>query len=1257
MAKNDNASGSGGSGTGANLNIKGTSGNDSLIGGDGNDKIDGKDGDDSILGGDGKDNIKGGSGNDTLDGGAGNDKIDGGKGDDVLLGGDGKDNIKGGSGDDTVDGGAGDDKIDGGKGDDVLLGGDGKDHLKGGSGDDTVDGGAGDDKIDGGKGNDTISGGEGDDRISGGQGDDVIGGNAGDDDIKAGAGNDTVNGGDGNDKIKGGAGDDIIDGGAGDDLIFGDGSGASASASGSGGLVPTYNDTLRGGAGNDVVVGGVGNDTVLGGDGNDTLYGDAMPGSGSGKGSGSHGSHGSHGSASGVELSFNDYLDGGAGNDELFAGRGDDVAGYGAGENTGATDIYDGGSGIDQLQLNFSLQEWLDLNPGLQDDLDAYLDFLAATTDPTSGEADGTAFQFNVFDLSASGFESVATFVDGVEVDAIDDVVTAVDDALVVNEDDGDSAFAGSVFDNDSAPDIVRSITLLSSPAAGILTFSENAAGRPDGSFSFDPDGQFEWLAADESTTVSFDYEVEDSDGDIDQATVTITIIGSNDAPTVTAAVASGAVTEVADNVTGENATTHTQDGTIDFADLDDSDVHTVVVSGGGRGIFNAILVNDSTTDNVGQVAWDFAIDDEDIDDLAAGQVLSQTYDVTIDDGNDGAVTQTITVTITGSNDGPTVTAAVASGAVTELTDSDADENAISHTQNGTIDFADVDDIDTHTVSVSGGGRGIFSASITNDSTTDNVGQVAWDFAIDDADIDDLAEGQVLSQSYDVTIEDGQGGAATQTVTVTITGTNDAPVAMDDIGFSTLEDTPLSISSADLLSNDSDVDLVAGESLSLTAVSNATGGTVGLNAITGEVTFTPDENYSGPASFEYTVSDGLGLTDTATVSLNVEAVADAPMVTVPGDDDSGNGGEWRDEQLVNTNTSLQQIHSEVATLNDGGHVVVWMSNSPVGPNEGEFGTSYNYYRVFGQRYDADGNSLGGEFQVNTYTTDDQAYPSVAALADGGFAVSWSSTYQDGSDYGIFGQRYDSSGDAAGGEFQINTHTSQGQYVSTMSGLADGGFVVIWNSDGQDSSSYGIFGQRYDANGNPTGSEFRANTYTSGIQFNESYVTENVAGLADGGFVVIWHDENGRDSSGYAMFGQRFDANGDADGAEFQINTYSNDDQRRGSVDALKDGGFVVSWTSAGQDGSGLGIFAQRYDADGDAVGDEFQVNTATDSDQNHNGVTGLADGGFVITWSSANVDGSDDFGGVGDFGPAHDRHVARNFRLGIHGDMEPAFPR
>ena len=135
--------------------------------------------------------------------------------------------------------------------------------------------------------------------------------------------------------------------------------------------------------------------------------------------------------------------------------------------------------------------------------------------------------------------------------------------------------------------------------------------------------------------------------------------------------------------------------------------------------------------------------------------------------------------------------------------------------------------------------------------------------------------------SFDYDVNDGTE-TTTASVNLTIGAENDAPVATDDAG-TTNEDTVKVFTVAELLANDSDVD---GGPLSITGVSNASNGSVIFNSTDQTITFTPDADYHGPASFDYTLSDG-SATDTGTVNLTIDPINDAPVAN----DDIANGTE------------------------------------------------------------------------------------------------------------------------------------------------------------------------------------------------------------------------------------------------------------------------------------------------------------------------------------------------------------------------------
>jgi len=163
------------------------------------------------------------------------------------------------------------------------------------------------------------------------------------------------------------------------------------------------------------------------------------------------------------------------------------------------------------------------------------------------------------------------------------------------------------------------------------------------------------------------------------------------------------------------------------------------------------------------------------------------TITVTADDSNGGTpASDTFDIVIANTNDDPVIADPIifegtvdTLGTVTELADGAPGENATLLSDTGILPFTDVDLTDAHTVGVVEndiGYRGTLSALITDAATGDGNGAITWTFEVQDSALDDLAAGEELIQTYEVTVDDGNGGTDTQTVTITINGAEDAPV-------------------------------------------------------------------------------------------------------------------------------------------------------------------------------------------------------------------------------------------------------------------------------------------------------------------------------------------------------------------------------------------------------------------------------------------------------------------------------------------------
>lgn len=316
------------------------------------------------------------------------------------------------------------------------------------------------------------------------------------------------------------------------------------------------------------------------------------------------------------------------------------------------------------------------------------------------------------------------------------------------------------------------------------------------------------------------------------------------------------------------------------------------------------------------------------------------------------------------------------------------------------------------------------------------------------------------------------------------------------------------------------------------------------------------------------------------------------------------------EFQVNSYTLQSQSRPAVAADSFGNFVVVWA-------DAGQEGAAAS--GVFGQGFDAAGAALGGEFHVNSFTPAQQRYPAIAASGSNNFLVVWDSDGQDGAALGVFARRFSAAGQPAGSEFMVNTYTAGYQSRPGVATDSNGFFDVVWSGAGLTDSS-GVFGQRFNLAGSTVGNEFRVNTYTVGNQQEAAVAADGL-----GNFVVVWAS-GGQDGNNYGVFGQRFDSVGTPFGGEFQVNTYTTNQQREPAVAADGAGNFVVTWISYGQDAAGnWGVFGQRFNSNGVKAGSEFRVNTYTTSGQFLPAVAADGRGGFVVLWGGV---GATDGGGV-----------------------------
>jgi VCBS repeat-containing protein len=710
-----------------------------------------------------------------------------------------------------------------------------------------------------------------------------IDGTGGPDIIIGSAGNDVIIGAGGNDGLDGGEGDDKLVGGIGDDRLFGS----------------LGNDTLIGGPGNDWLNGGEGSDTyyVSPGDGTDTFADSGLdPGldrilstNDSTVISLSSDSFGILGHLVGIEeisadghsgvtislgrdpaisLDFQyqyDFtfvsldgiaeIDGSAGDDTITGSAGNDVI-----VGAGGDDVLDGGNGDDKLVGGIGNDSLIG-GSGFDTAVfsGAVRDYLINVTDAATGQAivqdlqaviDGDDGIDLLATIEAIKFKDYTVYLDGTN-----NAVLAVDDAINAVQQVSSTISASSLLANDFDFDHdALSLEAVSNAQHG--TVELNASGD----VIFTPAADFTGIA-------SFDYVVSDGHGSVDTGTVSVRV-AAEFPPDARDDAAS----------TDQNTVLIGPSVLANDSDPDASDSLTVSAVNGLAGNVESVVVLASgahlTVHPDGTYSYDphgkFTA-------LGVGASKGDQFTYTVSDGHGSTSDATVTITITGLNDGPVA-----------LDDSaSTDQNTILDGASVLANDSDPDTGDSLNVSAVDGVAGNVGNPINLNSGARLIMRSDGTYSYDpNGKFTDLGVGASRTDQFNYSASDGHGGTVDATVTITISGLNDGPVAQNDSGSSPVG----TLLSGSVLTNDSDPD--AGETATLvvsavngtaadlgTQLTLASGALLKINE-NGSYTYdTTNAVAGGPAdTITYTVSDAHGSTADATLSLTVTPHVDTPLV-------------------------------------------------------------------------------------------------------------------------------------------------------------------------------------------------------------------------------------------------------------------------------------------------------------------------------------------------------------------------------------------
>ncbi|WP_238272300.1 beta strand repeat-containing protein, partial [Methylobacterium cerastii] len=471
---------------------------------------------------------------------------------------------------------------------------------------------------------------------------------------------------------------------------------------------------------------------------------------------------------------------------------------------------------------------------------------------------------------------------------------------------------------------------------SGTIVEAKGSTGSIPLTFS-KADAAFDFLAFNETLVVTYDVTVSDGKFGTSLQPVTFTITGTNDTPVLSAGNASIVERNATNDTTVDTATAK-----LTFTDVDLTNTHTVSVASGftlggtgytgltdtqksalGTSLTSALSLSpaaltDSNGTGAGSVSYILSAQDKTFDFLAAGQTLTIAYDVTVKDAQDASSTKPMTFTVTGTNDLPVLAADTSGTGNTthQITEAAATTGSTTlDTATASLTFTDVDLADTHTVSfaapaITGSGYSALNATqqaalvtaltgalatgtiVDSTNAANNTGTIPLSFSKADATFDFLAKGQVLTVTYDVTVNDKNGGISTQPVSFTINGVNDAAVIGTPTVASVTEDSGVTNGNLVATGSISIADTDTGEATFATTVVKATDalGALVLNT-DGTYTYTVAnaavQSLAGSAAHggtathvdNFTVSAADGTTKV--VSFTINGVNDAAVIGTP----------------------------------------------------------------------------------------------------------------------------------------------------------------------------------------------------------------------------------------------------------------------------------------------------------------------------------------------------------------------------------------
>ena len=209
--------------------------------------------------------------------------------------------------------------------------------------------------------------------------------------------------------------------------------------------------------------------------------------------------------------------------------------------------------------------------------------------------------------------------------------------------------------------------------------------------------------------------------------------------------------------------------------------------------------------------------------------------------------------------------------------------------------------------------------------------------------------------------------------------------------------------------------------------------------------------------------------------------------------------------------------------------------------------------IFAQRINKDGEKASNVFKVNQYSVNDQKFPQTAMDKDGNFVVVWQSYFQDRNGSGVYGQKFKANGQKWGSEFKIHSFVLNNQLLPDVAMNDEGVFVVTWVSEKQDDSPKSIYAKIFNSDGTPMTDEIEVNLSKTGTQTNPKVA------IIYNQIIIVWQSSQGDD---WDIYAQALNLNGEKLlTKDLLVNNITDFNQTQPSITTDSSNKFIVLWSN------------------------------------------------------------------------------------------------